>query len=259
MNRIYKLKYIHFSCFLLLITLFSIVPVKALSTLPVPTSYKYINDYTNTLDNLSINNIISIGQELERQTAVQQVVVMINSTEGIPIEDYSNKLFRDWGIGQKEQDNGILILISLNDKAWRVEVGRGLEGAMPDALSSRIMQNYAKPYFVANDYPTGIVNSYKAFAEEIAKSYNVTLSYNNNINNTDTNKPNSKSSVFAILFILLLFLDIFLNRGRLINTLLQLIFISNINNRGPRNGSGGGNSGGFGGGNSNGGGSSGNW
>lgn len=244
-------------------------PAHAASEFPTPTSYKYLNDYVGLLSESEAKSIISIGKELEDKTGSQAVVVIIDSTNNIPIEDYSNKLFREWGIGEQSKDNGLLILLALNDKKWRVEVGRGLEGAIPDALSNRIMESIAKPSFINGNYGEGLINSYSTFSDSIATEYGVTLDKSLHItlpNDVSYNEGSSLSTYIGIgVFVLLFLLDIIFNRGRVSSTLMQLIFISNLGRRnGPRGGSGGGGSGGggfggFGGGSSNGGGSSGGW
>lgn len=116
------------------------------------------------------NNIISIGKELEDKTGAQAVIVTIDSTNSIPIEQYANDLFRTWGIGQKGKDNGLLILLAIKDRTWRVEVGRGLEGAIPDALSNRIMESIAKPNFAEGNYGKGLINSYSTFVIILQKN-----------------------------------------------------------------------------------------
>ena len=65
--------------------------------------------------------------------------------------------------------------MAINDKSWRVEVGRGLEGAIPDALTNRIMQTTAKPCFINGNYSEGLLNSYSIFSDYIASEYDVTL------------------------------------------------------------------------------------
>ena len=243
---------------ILLIFLISSLTVLAAVTLPTPTRNKYINDYVGIVNTENANSIISIGKELEDKTGAQAVVVLIDSTNGNPIETYGNKLFRTWGIGAKGKDNGILILVAVNDKAWRVEVGRGLEGAIPDALSNRIMESIARPSFVEGNYGKGLMDSYSAFADEIAKEYGVTLDKSLNITipniNTVANSRRSGNPVIWIVVLIFFFVDLLFNRGRILSTLLQIAFWSNIGRRGPRGGGGG-----FGGGSSNGGGSSGRW
>ncbi|MEG0295080.1 MAG: TPM domain-containing protein [Clostridium sp.] len=267
MNKINRFSKVFISSLLLFIVILSST-VYATEKLPTPTSYKYINDYTNTLTESDSKSIISIGKELEDKTGAQAVVVVVDSTNGIPIDNYAIDLFRGWGLGQKDKDNGLLLLVAIKDKKWRVEVGRGLEGAVPDALSDRVMQSIAKPKFLEGNYNTGIIESYSSLCDFIAKEYNVTLDKSLNIvlPNSSTQKSNSSNSLFMIGgFVILVLLDVFFNRGRVFSTLLQLIFLSNINRRGPRGGGGGygggsgGGFGGFGGGSSNGGGSSGGW
>lgn len=252
---------------LLIILSFSLT-VSAATNYPSPTNYKYINDYVGILDSNEIETIVSLGKELEDKTGAQATVVIVDTTGGIPIENYAINLFRSWGIGQKNKDNGLLILVALSDKTWRVEVGRGLEGAIPDALSNRVMQSLAKDDFTNENYSSGIIKSYSAFTDLIAEEYGVTLSKSLNITipneNKETTRNFSGNLLIGILMIFLL-LDLFFNRGRVSSSLLQIIFWSNIGRRGPRGGGGGfggggsGGFGGFGGGSSNGGGSSGGW
>lgn len=256
-------------CTILLILLLcsvSYIP-NASSNYPTPTNLKYINDYTNIINNTYKEKIVSIGKELEDKTSAQAIIVVIDSTNNIPIEDYSNKLFRAWGIGQNNKDNGLLILLAIDDRQYRVEVGRGIEGVIPDALSNRIMESLAKPNFLEKNYGEGLLNSYSKFCDYIAEEYGVTLDKSLNIQlppETQQNTSNNKSIGFiGIGFLILVFLDLIFNRGRIMSTLLQLLFWSNFFNGGRRGGgrpgSGGGGFGGFGGGSSNGGGSSGNW
>lgn len=235
--------------------------INAIDSIPSPTSYKYLNDYVGVINDSDVKNIISIGKELEDKTGAQAVVVVIDSTNGVPIEDYAIKLFRNWGIGQKNKDNGLLILLAVNDKAWRVEVGRGLEGAIPDALSNRVMESIAKPSFINNNYGEGLLKSYSVFSDYIATEYGTTLNKSLNVTLPNTTSNTKRNAGFGGgIMVTLLLLDIIFNRGRVSSTLMQLIFLSNLGRRGgPRGGSGGGGFGGFGGGSSNGGGSSGRW
>lgn len=233
-------------------------------TFPNPTSYKYVNDYTHTLSQEETNALFGIGQALEQQTGAQAVVVIIHSTDGIPITDYALKLFRTWGIGQKGKDNGLLMLISLNDRTWRVEVGRGLEGAVPDLLSSQFMENSAQPYFREGQYGAGIVTAYTQLVDHIATEYGVTIDYSRLPlpYYTAPIRTTHRSNSLIWILIILLFGDLLLNRGRISSSFFSLLFWSNMGRRGgPKGGSGGGGFGGgnFGGGSSNGGGSSGSW
>ncbi|MBE6022618.1 MAG: TPM domain-containing protein [Cellulosilyticum sp.] len=224
---------------------------------PRQTAYKYLNDYAGVVDTNSASQIISLGRELEQKTGAQMTVVTISSLEGIPIEEYANGLFRNWGIGQANQDNGLLILLAVQDKQWRVEVGRGLEGAIPDVLSHQVMEELTQEAFSKGAYGQGLAQAYSQFGDLVAKEYNVTLTHSlrtSLINGTNTNRRTRPSYVYWII-LAVLFIDILFNRGRL----LRVLFWSSFFGGGGNRRGGGGGYGGFGGGSSNGGGSSGSW
>lgn len=248
--------------------------VNAEPKFPKPTALKYVNDYAKVIDNDSAQYILSVGKELEDKTGAQATVVVIDSLEGESIESYANGIFRSWGIGQSNKNNGLLILLSMKDKKWRVEVGTGLEGAITDIYSSRVMNDFAVPKFKQNQYGQGLKMAYSALADNIAKEYEVTLDKNISVPQYINSGKNSNSAkkgngILAIAVVLLVFLDFILNRGRLTRFMIKLLFWSSIGRRGGRNGRnnggfggfGGGSSGGggFGGGSSSGGGSSGGW
>ena len=266
--KIFKSKLKVFTLFLLLLLCSVYYMPNASSNYPTPSNLKYINDYTNTINNDYKEKIVSIGKELEDKTGAQAIIVVINSTNNISIEDYTNKLFRGWGIGKSEKDNGLLILLAINDRQYRVEVGRGLEGTIPDALSNRVMESLAKPSFSQGNYGEGLLNSYSKLCDYIAEEYGVTLDKSLNIElpsqAQSTTSKNKNLGFVGIGFLILIFLDLIFNRGRVMSTLLQLLFWNSFFNGGKGGGGGfsGGSGrgfGGFGGGSSNGGGSSGNW
>jgi uncharacterized protein len=234
---------------------------------PKATELKYVNDYANVIDNDSAQYILSVGKELEDKTGAQATVVVINSLEGETIESYATGIFREWGIGQKDKNNGLLILLSMQERQWRVEVGTGLEGAVTDIYSSRMMNEIAVPKFKQNQYGPGLREAYSVLSDNIAKEYGVTLEKNISVPRYIENSNNTSSSgrgngVLVIGVIALALLDLIFNRGRLIRFITKLLFWSSIFGRGGRGGRSGGGSGGFGGfggGSSSGGGSSGSW
>jgi len=249
----------------LAITIFSLSVVFSASTYPKPTELKYINNYTSTtIDDPTKNYIVSVGKELEDKTGAQEVVVVIDSLQGSDIQTYANELFRTWGIGQKGKNNGLLILISMQDREWRVEVGTGLEGAITDIYSARVMDSVASPKFKEGNYSEGIKDAYSLFADSIAKEYNATLDKNEKISlpSQDTYTGNSNANVAAGgIVLLLIILDFIFNKGRITRFLMRSAFFFGRGGHGGFGGgsSGGGGFGGFGGGSSSGGGSSGRW
>lgn len=253
--------------------LFMLIPfqnTKAEITYPKPTSLKYVNDYADILDNDTKEYIVSVGKELEDKTGAQSTIVIINSLEGTEIRDYGVNLFRNWGIGQKGKDNGLLILMAMQEKKWSIEVGRGLEGAVPDILTSRVMQEVAVPEFKQGNFGAGLKNAYSVFVDNIAKEYGVTLEKSEKIDLTYSDEKNVQGNPIPIYILMgLVFLDIIFNRGRVIRFIFKILFWNSFfgGGRGGRGGGGfGGDSGGgfggfggFGGGDSGGGGSSGGW
>ena len=94
--------------------------------------------------------------DLERRTSSEVAVVTVRSLDGISIEEYANRLFKDWGIGQAKQDNGVLVLVAPNEREMRIEVGYGLEGVLPDGLAGQIIREEFTPRFRNDDYSGGI-------------------------------------------------------------------------------------------------------
>lgn len=106
---------------------------------------------------------------LEQQTTDQLVVVTLPSLNDYDIADYGYQLGRHWGIGQKEANNGVLLIVAPNERKVRVEVGYGLEGILTDAFSALTIQNFILPPFREGDYYSGI----NAGVDQI--SYQLTL------------------------------------------------------------------------------------
>lgn len=94
--------------------------------------------------------------DLEAKTTDQLVVVTLKSLQGTSIEDYGYQLGRHWQIGQKDKNNGVLLIVASNERKVRIEVGYGLEGTLTDAIGSFIVQTSILPRFKAGDFPGGI-------------------------------------------------------------------------------------------------------
>jgi uncharacterized protein len=95
-------------------------------------------------------------EAVEKASSRQLVVATVPDLQGYPVEDYGYQLGRHWGIGQKEANNGIILLVAPNERKVRIEVGYGLEPIMTDALANQIIQNDILPAFKQGDYPGGI-------------------------------------------------------------------------------------------------------
>jgi uncharacterized protein len=96
------------------------------------------------------------SEALEQKSGIQLVVATVKSLEGSDIETYANQLFRSWGLGQAQQNNGVLLLVAPDQHKVRIEVGYGLEGTLTDALASVIISSAIIPQFKTGDFSSGI-------------------------------------------------------------------------------------------------------
>lgn len=118
--------------------------------------FRLVNDYTgllNETDMMSLNNKLL---QFNNETSTQIYVVTWDKLDGYDIGDYGDRLAENWGIGQKGKDNGILVLISPEAHKISVRVGYGLEGAVPDAVAGRVIDQVMQPAFRQNNYYAGI-------------------------------------------------------------------------------------------------------
>lgn len=129
--------------------------VFAYKTLPAPSGF--VSDFSGVLSNDQRAVLEERLSLFEQETSNEIAVVVVNSLEGDYIEHYAVELFEDWKIGKEGKDNGILFLVALSDRVMRIEVGYGLEGALTDALTVRILNNDVRPFFASGDYANGIV------------------------------------------------------------------------------------------------------
>ncbi|MET3646447.1 TPM domain-containing protein [Phyllobacterium ifriqiyense] len=95
-------------------------------------------------------------EAFETKSSDQVVVVTVPDLDGQDIESYSNRLYRHWALGQKQENNGVLLVVAPNDRKVRIEVGYGLEGTLTDLLSKLIIENSIIPGFRSGDYSGGI-------------------------------------------------------------------------------------------------------
>src|SRR5690348_5179488 len=128
-----------------------------------PNPPKLVNDFANTLSPEQRDILEQRLDAFDDSTSNQIAIVTVPDLGGSDIESYANKLFRSWGIGSAKHDNGILILVAKNDRQMRIEVGRGLEGAIPDVTAKNIIDNDLAPHFREG----GEENFYRGFDEAI--------------------------------------------------------------------------------------------
>lgn len=239
----------------------AMLPVKGEMNLPArPTTDIYVQDYLYLLDAETKAELLAVGYELDQKTTAQLVVVTVNSLHDLTIEDYALELFRTWGIGHQTKNNGVLLLIAPNERQSRIEVGYGLEGALPDGKTGRIQDEYLLPKFQEGDFSGGIADCYLTLARVIAEEYQIQLSGNTyspsaSVEHTSKNLSSWQIALIVLGIIFLFYLDFRFLGGAITLFLLNSIFRGG----GSSGGSGRGGGGGFGGGSSGGGGSSRHW
>ncbi|MDB5181352.1 MAG: hypothetical protein JWP13_115 [Candidatus Saccharibacteria bacterium] len=181
-----------FRLFLLALIVLMVTPLGVFALdVPTPPSDVPIVDQTNTLTAEQKAELASIIAN-ERQHSGNQIgVLMIPSLEGEALEDYSIDAARQWGIGSKERNNGVLLLVVKDDRRVRIEVGYGLEGALTDIRSGQIIRDRMAPQFREGKYFEGI----KLGLEGITKAIH------NEVDPTLQTQPQKKSPTFPWEFI----------------------------------------------------------
>ncbi|MFH1777171.1 MAG: TPM domain-containing protein [Candidatus Omnitrophota bacterium] len=176
-------------------------------------AYKgYVNDFAGVIYDDTEDTLSWIIGELEKKTTAQIAVVTLDTVSPLDIETYAVELFEEWGIGHKGRDNGVLFLVAVGDRKMRIEVGYGLEGAIPDALAKLIISKNITPYFKQGNYDRGIMAGTVAIANLMAKEYNIKLSDISGMPQ-DVSVPRKPTGLEAILnflftlFILFIFLS----------------------------------------------------
>ncbi len=232
--------------------------------LPEPSKYFYVYDEANIVDNHLKDYIISINEQLYNKTGAQIVVATLNSLNGSSEQEIAVQLFRKWGIGSKEKNNGVLMLIAPNEKRLWIEVGYGLEGALPDGKVGEIRDKYIFPYFKEGDYNTGILKGFDAILTVIAKEYNIenfdSSEYGRNYDGYGKNSNSESKSINPIMIVIGIIIFLFIDY-RFFGGMLTMMLLRS-SSRGGRGGYGGGRGGGGnrgGGGSSGGGGAGGGW
>lgn len=134
--------------------------------LKFPTLTGQVVDGANVLSSQEEAELTKILSQVKGKSTDQIVVVTVPSLQGLAIEEFGIKLARHWGIGQEGKDNGVLLIVAPTQRKVRIEVGRGLEGVLPDALAGLIIQRRILPAFKRGDIASGI----KAGVEDIRAS-----------------------------------------------------------------------------------------
>lgn len=224
----------------------------AIAKLSIPALTAPVIDQAGLLEPQNERWLINLLQDLNSKNLIQLQVLTVNSLEDEPIESFSIRVTDEWKLGSQNKDNGVLLLISKNDRKLRIEVGQGLEGNLPDAYAKRIISDVIVPEFKKQNFSEGIALGVYSIIEKAAPEYKP------NVTNASLQKQSPKRTKkmgWLEILIGIVFFIIFLTNPR-------LFFYMLLSGRNSGGGSWGGRSGGGwsgGGGGFSGGGASGSW
>jgi uncharacterized protein len=141
--------------------------------LPQPSGW--VNDFSGVISQEYKEKITSLIEELEQKTSSEIAVVTVNSIAPYDEKEYARLLFDNWKPGKKGKDNGVLVLLAVKERRWRIETGYGVEGILPDSVCGEIGRNYMVPYFKEGNYGEGLYQGVIRIAQVIAQNANVSL------------------------------------------------------------------------------------
>lgn len=130
----------------------------------------YVNDFAGILKPGERQALENRAHELQQKTGAQLAIVILKSLEGGQVDDFTNKLFSRWGVGKKGKNNGVMLLVALDDHKARIEVGYGLEPILPDALAGRVRSEQLFPAFKRLEYAAGLSAAVARIAEIIERN-----------------------------------------------------------------------------------------
>ena len=178
--------------------------------LDVPALTGRIVDNAAIMNDSDKNDLIKYLDSLENTTGIQIAVLTIPSLEGEDLESYSYSVAHEWKLGQKDKDNGVLLLISVNDHKIRIEVGYGLEEKLTDAKCGLIIRNVIAPEFRKGNYSTGIMEGVKNIGG-IASDDATLVARSVADGTTETDSDSRSAAVFAFVFFFIFFFIIMPN------------------------------------------------
>jgi uncharacterized protein len=169
----------------------------------------HVNDFANVIDSATEQQLERLLTNFEERTHTQIAVATVKSLHGSPIEEYSNHLYRTWGIGAKvgpDKDKGALLLIALEDRKSRLEVGYGLEGDLPDGLAGEIIRRM-RPSLQQQRFSEGVYTGTRTLIDTLAQKWNITLEDTDRSYAYRPSRPRARTggtlAVWVLLFILL--------------------------------------------------------
>jgi uncharacterized protein len=196
-----------------------VLPVCLHAAFPKPAGY--VNDGAGVLDVKTRTELGALLRDVEQQTTAEIALVTVPSLDGMTVEEYANRLFKEWGIGKKGRDNGVLVLVAPVEHTMRIEVGYGLEPVLPDGLAGEIMRATFLPRFKEDDYARGIRDGLTRIAAIVRANHTLTADERRATEESDR-PPALPMAIFLALFIAPGFFGVGL--GWRVKTIAPLVF-----------------------------------
>lgn len=216
----------------------------------LPRPVGHVNDFAGFISPDTERLVTGMALEVKAKTGAEMAIVTIRTTEGEDIQEYAVDLFMDWKIGQKGKDDGLLLLIAVDDRQMWIKPGYGLEGAITDAFAHSIYYEVLRPAFRTGQQDAGLIEATRMLAERILAEEGQTLAFDDTLAARILTRPGGRTALSGRrAFVMLL--------SGLFPVLVLFLIILSAARRGMRRGggfwigtggSGGGSFGGFGGG-----------
>ena len=187
----------------------SAICIQAAEVIP-PKPVAYFNDYAGVVSKDAALRFNEQLAQFERDTSSQVVVAVFPKMEtDSSIEDYTQRIAQSWGVGQKDRRNGAVLFVFIQDRKMFIQVGYGLEGALPDITAFDITERHIKPRFRSGDYEGGLATGIDLICKAIRGEYK-----GSGKTNADQSRGPIAPGGFVLLFILFVFFLTMLNRRR---------------------------------------------
>ncbi len=172
-NALKLFELMHIKCNKLLLIVLLLIPI--VHALPPPEGW--VNDHANIITPEWKAKITVLIDDIEKNTTAEIAVITVPSLEGKAIEELALQYLEELGVGKKETDNGVVILVALQDHEYRIETGYGVEGILPDARAGRIGREILKLYFRQELYGEGIYNTVEEIGKLLAQDPTIVAKY----------------------------------------------------------------------------------
>jgi uncharacterized protein len=189
------------AAFVAFVLLVSVVLCRAAEVIP-PKPDRYFNDYAGVVSRGAADRFNTELAQFERDTSNQVVVAVYRKMESdSDIADYTRRVAQAWGIGQKDRRNGVALFVFVDDRKMFIQVGYGLEGALPDVTAFDITERHIKPHFRKNDYEGGLAEGIDFILKAIRGEYRGTGK-----TNAERSDGAGTAGLLVFLFVLVVFL-----------------------------------------------------